>query len=248
LGDYPLRDITPLVVEDVLAQLAGQGASPDARRRPVTLLQGILKRSVVRGLIPANPVQLVTKPNLPPVVPPRPLAPESVEAIRAGLRLRDAMIVSLLSYGCLRPVEDRGSRWGDPRDRTLHVYATKTGRPRDVDLLTALAKDHAEWARVKPTGRRGTDRSPSVGRRVDAGGLGELAPADLAPRGARRRRHRRPAPVPAARLVRLAAALGGSIAAVRGRAGGPFGGHPGPALRRGDQRSSTARRACRRPK
>ena len=148
LGDYPLRDITPLVVEDLLAQLAGQGASPDAQRRAVTLLQGILKRAVVRALIPANPVQLVTKPKLPPAEPPRPLAPETVEAIRARLRQRDAMIVSLLAYGGLRPVEDRGSRWGDVRDRTLHVYATKTGRARDVDLLAPLAQDLAEWRLV----------------------------------------------------------------------------------------------------
>ena len=54
-------------------------------------------------------------------------------------------MVSLLAYGGLRPSEDRGATWGDLRGRTLHVVASKTGRARDVDLLSPLAQDLAEW-------------------------------------------------------------------------------------------------------
>jgi hypothetical protein len=43
----------------------------------------------------------------------------------------------MLAYAGLRPIEDRGCTWGDLRDRTLHVFATKTGRARDVDLIGA---------------------------------------------------------------------------------------------------------------
>jgi len=56
-------------------------------------------------------------------------------------RQRNALIVSMLAYAGLRPIEDRGCVWGDVQDRTLHVFATKTGRPRDVDLLGPLAQE-----------------------------------------------------------------------------------------------------------
>jgi hypothetical protein len=39
----------------------------------------------------------------------------------------------------------RADARGDLRDRTLHVFATKTSRPRDVDLIAPLAQDLAEW-------------------------------------------------------------------------------------------------------
>jgi integrase len=129
------------------------------QRKALMLLQGILRRAVMRGLIPANPVALVAKPKQPPTQPPRPLAPEVVERIGAQMlaawfsprrgagrspealrwwRHRNVMILSMLAYGGLRPVEDRGSRWDDLEGRTLRVVATKTGRARGVDLLAPL--------------------------------------------------------------------------------------------------------------
>ncbi len=62
----------------------------------------------------------------------------------------------MMAYGGLRPVEDRGARWSDLRERTLHVYASKTSRARDVDLLAPLAQDLAEWRMV--CGRPGDDQ------------------------------------------------------------------------------------------
>jgi integrase len=106
---------------------------------------------------------------------PQPLAPVTVERIRAMMlqprtrlvpaagagkrsrrayetpvgtskdRQRNALIVSMLAYAGLRPMEDRGCTWGDLRDRTLYVFATKTSRSRDVDLIAPLAQDLAEW-------------------------------------------------------------------------------------------------------
>jgi integrase len=145
VGGYQLRQITALLVEDLRDQLAEQGIGAASQRKALLLLSGILKRAAVRGLIPMNPVQLVSMPKAPPVAGPQPLAPATVEAIRVQLRQRDAMIVSLLAYGGLRPIEDRGSTWGEVTGRTLHVFASKTGRARDVDLLAPLAQDLAEW-------------------------------------------------------------------------------------------------------
>jgi integrase len=145
------------------------------QRKALMLLQSILRRALVRGLIPVNPAQLVGKPMQRPTRPPQPLTPVTVERIRANMleprtrtvpaagagkrprreyessigtsrdRQRNALIVSMLAYAGLRPIEDRGCTWGDLQKRTLHVFATKTGRPRDIDLVAPLAQDLAEW-------------------------------------------------------------------------------------------------------
>jgi integrase len=51
----------------------------------------------------------------------------------------------MMAYGGLRPIEDRGSRWEDLHDRRLHVFASKTRSERNIDLLSPLAHDLAEW-------------------------------------------------------------------------------------------------------
>ncbi len=175
VGGYQLRELTPLLVEDLRDQLALQGLAPSSQRKALLLLSGILKRAVVRGLIPANPVSMIAMPKLPPGRHPEPLAPETVEQIRQIMlasrtrivpasgpgqrrrgayqarfgspldRQRSALIVSMLAYAGVRPGEGRGVRWSELRDRTLHVFATKTQRERDVDLLAPLAQDLAEW-------------------------------------------------------------------------------------------------------
>jgi integrase len=150
MGAYELRAITPMLVEDLRDQLARGGVPPATVRKSLMLLQGILRRAVVRGLIPMNPVQAVPKPKQPPTAAPQPISPEMVERIRARMlaawssekrgtgrsteelrwwRQRNSTILSLLAYAGLRPSEDRGLRWGDIRGRTIHVVASKTGRP-----------------------------------------------------------------------------------------------------------------------
>ena len=84
---------------------------------------------------------------------PQPLDPLTIEPIRARLRPRDRMLVSLLAYAGLRPSEDRAACWGDLDGRTLHVFASKTGRARDIALLAPLADDLAQWRRA--SGRPG---------------------------------------------------------------------------------------------
>ncbi len=175
LGDYQLREITPMVVEDFREQMTRAKVGAPTQRKALMLLQGILRRAVVRGLIPVNPAQLVDKPKQRPTQLPQPLAPVTVERIRAIMlrprtrivpaagagkrsrraygapvgtpqeRQRNAVIVSMLAYAGLRPSEDRGVTWADAQDRTLHVFATKTGRARDIDLVAPLAQDLAEW-------------------------------------------------------------------------------------------------------
>ncbi|MBV9536717.1 MAG: site-specific integrase [Solirubrobacterales bacterium] len=198
LGTFELRQITPMVVEDLREQMSRAGVGAQTQRKAMMLLQGVMRRAVVRGLVPANPVQQVPKPKQPPVREPHPLPPETVERIRARMRPRDAMIVSLLAYAGLRPAEDRSATWGDVRDRTLRVFATKTGRERHIDLLAPLAQDLAEWRLAsgrprdkqlivpRPTGGEWTREDWANWRRrvwrpaaLEAGVAGDLRPYRL---------------------------------------------------------------------
>jgi Phage integrase, N-terminal SAM-like domain len=61
MGDYQLREITPAVVEDLCGQFRAAAVGLPSQRKALMLLQGILRRAVVRGLIPDNPVSIVDK-------------------------------------------------------------------------------------------------------------------------------------------------------------------------------------------
>ncbi len=166
MGSYEVRQITPMLVEDLRDQLVRSRVPPPTVAKTLMLLQGILRHAVVRGMLPMNPAQAVKKPRQAPSEAPQPLSPLMVERIRAHMlgawssegrgagrsaddlrwwRERNSTMLSLLAYAGLRPSEDRGLRWGDVRGRTLHVVATKTGRVRAVELLGPLAQDLAEW-------------------------------------------------------------------------------------------------------
>lgn len=71
------------MVEDLRDQLIRRGLATASVLKALHLLSAILKRAAVRGLIPANPVDLVAKPSPPPTAAPRPLTPLAIEKIRA---------------------------------------------------------------------------------------------------------------------------------------------------------------------
>lgn len=50
LGAYELREITPMVVEDFREQMTRAKVGAPTQRKTMMLLQGILRRAVVRGL------------------------------------------------------------------------------------------------------------------------------------------------------------------------------------------------------
>jgi hypothetical protein len=80
-------------------------------------------------------------------------------------RQRNPLIVSMLAYAGLRPVEDRSCPWREVHDRTLHVYATKTGRARDIDLVAPPGAGPRRVAHgVRPTGRERVDHPAALRR------------------------------------------------------------------------------------
>ena len=158
LGSLELRRITPEVVENFQRDLRKAGVGDPTILKTLSLLQGILRRAVIWRRIALNPVTAIKKPTQRRSHVVHPVAPETIEAIRAfllrGGRLRDATLVSVLAYAGLRPGEALALRWENIRDRTILVEAavalgdvkeTKTGRTRSVRLLAPLAADLREW-------------------------------------------------------------------------------------------------------
>jgi integrase len=168
LGDAPLRSLTPDLISELRADMAAAGVGDPAILKTLVLLQSILERAVEWRRLESNPARSVRKPSQRRTRVVRPLAPATIEAIRAHLlahgRQLDATLVAVLAYAGLRPGEALGLRWHDIGERTLLVErsvafgqlkSTKTGKARTVRLLAPLAETLATWhavtARPAPT-------------------------------------------------------------------------------------------------
>ena len=172
LGSVPLRELTPDAIARLQAELLRAGLGHEATRKTVhVVLKGMLTHAAQSGLILANPARAVRMARAPMRDEVRPLAPETVEQMRAlllargerriapgssglpraALNLRDATVISVLAYAGLRPQELRALRWSHAKERTLSIGASKTGRRRSVRLLDHLAADLREWRIVAPT-------------------------------------------------------------------------------------------------
>ncbi|MBI1944525.1 MAG: tyrosine-type recombinase/integrase [Deltaproteobacteria bacterium] len=63
LGKRKLAELTPLVMEETLIEMAKQGATADIRRKWVGYMRSALRRAVAWGLILKNPLDDVVKPR-----------------------------------------------------------------------------------------------------------------------------------------------------------------------------------------
>jgi integrase len=170
LGMYRLQELTPEVVAEFRAELADDGVGDATVRKALFILQGIMGLAVLHGRIAGNPVKAVRKPRQASRTV-RPLAPDTVEAIRAQLGPRDATLVSVLAYAGLRPGEGLALTWRNVRERTILIdravalgteKGTKTNATRTVRLRAPLADDLKTW-------RQASGESELVFPRVDGG-------------------------------------------------------------------------------
>jgi integrase len=136
IGGVPLVQITPDVVARLQADLIAARVGHETVTKALGLLGGVLQRATEARIIAYNPVRLVRRAKAPMRDEVRPLAPATVEAMRAVCGPRDAMVLSLLAYAGLRPQELRGLRWAHVHDRTLVVGAPKTHTRRTVGCST----------------------------------------------------------------------------------------------------------------
>ena len=163
-----------------------EGAGRVSIFKAITVLGAILQRALEAERIARNPARLVRKVRRPSKTEVRPLAPNTVEAMRAAAEPRDAALISVLAYAGLRPQEALALRWRDVGERTLLVNAQKTGQRRNVRLLAPLREDLNAW--------RGSQGKPDKDALVFPGHDGERLAVDAykswsrkAPRG---RRHK----------------------------------------------------------
>ena len=154
LGQLKLSELTPEVIARWQAQRIAAGAGRSSIHKTLTLLGGMLQRALESGRINRNPARLVRKVGQPAKREVRPLAPSTVEALRAASRARDATLISVLAYAGLRPQEALALWWGDIRERTILVERavslgeekdTKTHAHRTVRLLAPLREDLLAW-------------------------------------------------------------------------------------------------------
>ena len=154
LGRLKLSELTPEVIARWQAERIAAGAGRTSVLKALTLLGGILQRAVEAERIARNPARLVRKASRPARREVRPMAPATVEALRAASRPRNAALISALAYAGLRPQEALALCWGDIRERTVLIERavslgkqkdTKTHAHRTVRLLAPLREDLLAW-------------------------------------------------------------------------------------------------------
>jgi integrase len=154
LGPMELRTIRPETIARWQAERLAAGHGRVSIRYALTLLGAILQRAFENGHIRSNPARAVRKAPLPRKSEVRPLAPATIERMRAASSPRDATLISVLAYAGLRPGEALALQWRDIRDQTMLVERAislgvekdpKTAAHRTVRLLQPLATDLREW-------------------------------------------------------------------------------------------------------
>lgn len=157
IDQLPMRDITPRVVSALKQQMLAAGVGVETTRRTMTMLQGIFRLAMEWEEATSNPFAIVRKPPVKPPPPVRPLSVEAVEQLRAyflaGEECESVLICVLMAYAGLRPSEVAALRLADVRDRTLLVHRAvrqgdhaglKNGSPyRTVELLQPIKDDIA---------------------------------------------------------------------------------------------------------
>jgi integrase len=154
LGPYELRSIRPETIARWQAERLAAGHGRVSVRYALTLLGAILQRAFESGQIQSNPARAVRKASLPRRTEVRPVAPATIERMRAASSPRDATLISVLAYAGLRPGEALALQWRDVREQTVLVERaislgeekdTKTAAHRTVRMLEPLAADLREW-------------------------------------------------------------------------------------------------------
>jgi Phage integrase, N-terminal SAM-like domain len=105
IGGVKLRDLDPELIARFQAELVAAQVGPEARRKAMVLLGGILQRAAEARRIAYNPARLVRKAPIPGREEARPLAPSTIEALRQAVDRRDATVIAILAYAGLRAQE-----------------------------------------------------------------------------------------------------------------------------------------------
>jgi integrase len=154
LGRVPLGQLRLKRVRRFQADLRRDGVKSSAADKAMSVLSAMLGLAEADELIASNPVPKLKR-KRPKARVVRPLTAADVEALRALLLPRDAIVVSLLAYSGIRPHELRALRWHAILTEVLSVPEETKTDDRPVRLLSWLKRDLAEW--FMRQGRPGQD-------------------------------------------------------------------------------------------
>jgi len=148
LGNAPLRQLTPQVIQAFAVTLREEGRGDPTIRKILSVLQGILQRAVEGQRIKVNPVKAVKKPAAKSSVSRTAHPPMTVESLRWAMpTVRDSTFVSVIAYAGLRPGEALAMTWGDVREQSLFVTkALALGEVKE----TKTGNNSARWFQVAP--------------------------------------------------------------------------------------------------
>jgi integrase len=122
-----LRQITPLVLSEFVAELHDDGVGVPTIRSCLGLLQSMFARAVEWDRARVNVVKLIAKPRVRRARTIKPLRASDVEALRQQMLrnprhgLRDATLVSVLAYAGLRPEEALALEYRHLRATTIVI-------------------------------------------------------------------------------------------------------------------------------
>lgn len=126
IGKTPLRQLTPMVVEQFLAQMATDGRSQSERHKAGATLRKALNAAVKAGLIPASPMAGIRLPAQ-PAAKITPLSREQAQHLIATAEsMGHGHIFRLWLDAGLRPSELLGLTWGDIHWQTGEVWVQQS--------------------------------------------------------------------------------------------------------------------------
>ncbi|CAN5808031.1 site-specific integrase [soil metagenome] len=143
-GDYELRHVDRMTVEEWVADLQASGLGPSAVRQARQVLNSMMKLAVEAGYLLVNPVTGVTAPRQDD----REmlfLSAEEVERLAAAIQPPYATLVYLLAYG--------GLRWGEAvalRRKRCHLLRSRV----EVAESLAEARGRLDFGTTKTHQRR----------------------------------------------------------------------------------------------
>lgn len=151
--DLPVRSIRRSHVQAFKNEAVADKVPVTSIRLALSLISRVLDHAADENLIPANPARGVKPPAEPHRGDVHCASPEEVEAIRSHLSGRDAVMVSLMAYGGMRPQELRAIEKRHRLTTTLRLESAlnddgtvkrlkgTNGAGRSVPLCDALAAD-----------------------------------------------------------------------------------------------------------
>lgn len=148
LGGVEATRLTAEHGDRLVVEMRDAGLAAGTINKTLAMVSGVCEWGLARGYLRANPIRQVAKPAAETQRRGRALSVTEIEAIRAGLDTRGRLIVSLMAYGGIRPVELRRlpaslARGGELR-LTKEIVKWRTP-PRRVKLPSPVALELGEW-------------------------------------------------------------------------------------------------------